>query len=88
MTLLLIIVQITKCADGDYVVRHRGKANTHSELFPCSFVTEWQAEFVFDKNVANVVAMFPKIVGLVFEDQKVSLQKLTLFLYEFLIFMF
>lgn len=66
-------VQITKCNDGTFMLRHRGIEITSSEMFPCTFDTEWQAEFIIDETATQVLAMFPKIIGLTFDNQKVYL---------------
>ena len=55
------------------MLRHRGIEITSSEMFPCTFDTEWQAEFIIDETATQVLAMFPKIIGLTFDNQKVYL---------------
>ena len=63
-------IQVLKRFDNSFVVRHRKKERTRSNLYD-DFELEWQADFVFDPLVTDLNSMFPKIISILFSDDKV-----------------
>ena len=64
-------IQVVLRANGTFTVRHRKSENAQNSLFPNKFELNWQADFEFDEEVSSLEAMFPKIVALTFQDEKV-----------------